>query len=180
MIRHLIVCMVCIAFGAQCASAQEQAPKAPVDEKYARVVQTLLDLDEKLERLGDLHEKDIADCRHQQVQLREECAALQAKVRQLEEDLKFEKDLRKMRERADDIAKIERQLAATRIVSSGRLGLRTQQVYVVTGDERVKLTTRLTALKKESKQAMTTMLTRILDRFPVLTVAPISFPALAY
>jgi len=137
------------------ASAQEFSA---TDEKYAKLVQALLDLDAKVERQGELYEKDLADRRHQEAQLREECAALKAKIEQMElehaEQRLSDALTRKMGLCDDAIADIERKLASTRTVSAGRLGLLKKQVQAVTGAERARLIARRDDLQKQRTKAM--------------------------
>jgi len=146
MIRHLIVCMVYIAFGTQFASAQEQAPKPPADEKYARLLQALLDLDAKVERQNELHEQDIADRQHQEAQLREECAALKAKIERLEQVIAIPLDTNA------ELREINDRLAATRTIRVGLLR-RPVSVYQVTGAERQRLKKRQSELQQHTTQA---------------------------
>lgn len=81
---RFIACLLFVFGFCAAASAQEQTPKASVDEKFGRLLQALLDMDEKVERLGELVDADRTDRQHDEAQLREECAALKAKVERLE------------------------------------------------------------------------------------------------
>ncbi len=76
-----LFCLLAIVFAVP-ASAQEQAPKPPAsaDEKILKLQQAIVDLVEMQDRQNKLFNQEIADSRHQEAQLREECAALKAKA----------------------------------------------------------------------------------------------------
>lgn len=163
--RSFALCLLFVFGVCPMASAQEQAPKAPVD---GRVLQALLDIDAKLERLSELVDADRTDRQHDEAQLREECAALkenqlrmETKMRELQKELEFEKVLRNAQRRDEERVSIERQLSATRWAPAGRLGVRKQRVYVVTGAERAALIARREELRTQWIQTIVKMMSEV-------------------
>lgn len=150
-------------------SAQEKAPSPPSQEdEIATLKQVIVDLVEMQDRQNKLFNQEIADSRHQEAQLREECAALKAKMQQMDmehaEQRLSDALSRKMGLCDDAIADIDRKLTATRTASVGPLGIRKQRAYVVTGTERTKLVARRDDLQKQRTEAMAQFMTRILAK----------------
>lgn len=138
--RRFALCLLFVFGLCAVTSAQEQAPKAPID---GRVLQTLLDIDAKVERLSQLSAEDRIDRQHEVAQLREECAALKAKIDALERASPAGRDA--LLAVNAELRDVDSRLAATRIVRAG-LFRRTSSVYVVTGAERQRLSQRRSAL----------------------------------
>ncbi len=164
------------------ASAQEQAPKPPAsaDEKILQLQQVVLEMADTQARQNELFRKDIADSRHNESQLRKECAALQTKIEQMElqhaEERLSDALSRKMDLCDDAIADINRKLASTRTLSGGRLGLLKKQVHAVTGAERTQLIARRDDLVKQRTEAMARFMGRILAKIQPVMFTPMSYP----
>lgn len=178
-----LFCLLAIAFAVP-ASAQEQAPKPPAsaDEKILKIQQAILDLVEMQDRQNKLFNQEIADSRHQEAQLREECAALKAKLERIElenaEQRLSDALSRKMSLCDNAIADIERKLASTRTVSAGRLGFLKKQVHAVTGAERTRLVARRDDLVNQRTEAMALFMARILAKIQPVTTTPKSYSIL--
>lgn len=158
------------------APAQEKSPKPPAsaDERIDKLLQAIVDMEAEQQLQNDYFAKELADSRHNEDELRKECAALQAKIEKMEMeclearlDDALERQV-ELREKAID--DINGKLNATRSVSVGPFGRRQQRAYVVTGTERDTLIARRDKLQKERGEAKTMIIKRIFAKVQDVTV----------